>query len=196
MKALIVYGTRYGATESTVKEIKEVLEKAGIEVRVVDATQEKVEGIAEYGLIIVGSGIKVGRWVKEAERFLKDHKSELRTKKLALFVSSGTWPMYEEGGPFADAPGESRTSKMLKITREDALEKYVAKKARKYSLEPVSMGLFGGLLDFDSVGGLWGRMMRGLREDLKERGVDTSKPYDNRDLEAIRRWAKELAKLV
>ena len=40
-KALIVYGTRYGATASTSEEIAEVLRTEGFDVRVVNAKEEK-----------------------------------------------------------------------------------------------------------------------------------------------------------
>jgi menaquinone-dependent protoporphyrinogen IX oxidase len=39
-QVLIVYGTRYGATESTSEEIARVLRDEGIEVRVINAKKE------------------------------------------------------------------------------------------------------------------------------------------------------------
>ena len=71
MKTLIVYGTRYGATASTSEEIAKVLRDEGFAVRVVNAKEEKVDDISEYELIIVGSGMKINRWTKEPENFLK-----------------------------------------------------------------------------------------------------------------------------
>jgi menaquinone-dependent protoporphyrinogen IX oxidase len=61
-RALIVYGTRYGATASTSEEIAEVLRKEGFDIRVVNAKEEKVNDITEYELVIVGSGIQFNRW--------------------------------------------------------------------------------------------------------------------------------------
>ena len=69
IKALVVYGTRYGATADTTEVIAHVLRQEGIEVRVVDAKKEKVQTISEFGLVIVGSGIKMGKWTKEPEKF-------------------------------------------------------------------------------------------------------------------------------
>ena len=76
MKTLIVYGTRYGATASTSEEIATVLRDEGFDVRVVNAKEEKVHDISEYNLIIVGSGMKIDRWTKEPEKFLKKFKKE------------------------------------------------------------------------------------------------------------------------
>jgi len=88
-KALIVYGTRYGATASTSEEIARILRQEGLEVRVVDAKKERVRDIAEYDLVIVGSGIKMDRWYSEPKEFLNNFQKELAKKKVALFVSCG-----------------------------------------------------------------------------------------------------------
>ena len=42
MKALIVFGTRYGATRSTSELIAEVLQECGFETKVVEAKKEKI----------------------------------------------------------------------------------------------------------------------------------------------------------
>ena len=80
-KVLIVYGTRYGATKGTVEEIAKILEEEGLNVKVVNAQEEKVKSIAEFELVIVGSGMKIERWVGKAEGFLKKFSNELKTKK-------------------------------------------------------------------------------------------------------------------
>ena len=88
-KALIVYGTRFGATASTSEEIAKVLRAESFEVRVVNAKKEKVKNISDYDLVIVGSGMMMDRWTKEPEKFLGKFQKELAEKKVALFVSSG-----------------------------------------------------------------------------------------------------------
>ena len=98
MNALIVYGTRYGATASTSEEIAKVLREEDFNVRVVNAKDERVEDIAEYELIIVGSGMKINRWTKEPEQFLNKFKRELQHKKVAIFVSSATNAIYQHEG--------------------------------------------------------------------------------------------------
>ena len=71
MKTLLVFGTRYGATAGTSEEISKVLQAEGFEVKVVNAKKEKIKDIANYDLIIVGSGMQFARWTGEAEDFLK-----------------------------------------------------------------------------------------------------------------------------
>jgi menaquinone-dependent protoporphyrinogen oxidase len=97
MKALLVYGTRYGATADTSEIIADVLRQEGFEVRVVDAKKGKVQSISEFELVIVGSGIKFGRWTKEPERFLGKFQKELSKKKVALFVCCGSTNPLTEG---------------------------------------------------------------------------------------------------
>jgi menaquinone-dependent protoporphyrinogen oxidase len=53
---------------------------------VVNAKEDKVQSISDYELIIVGSGIRMGRWTKEPEEFLEEFQKEPAKKKLALFV--------------------------------------------------------------------------------------------------------------
>jgi len=122
-KALIVYGTRYGATANTSEAIADVLREERFEVRVINVKEDKVQSISEYELIIVGSGIRMGSWTKEPEKFLEKFQKELAKKRLALFVCCGSaHPLTEE---------EEKTKAM-----EDARRKYLEKKAAKYNLNP------------------------------------------------------------
>ena len=132
MKTLIVYGTCYGATADTSEEIARVLRDEGFEVRVVNTKEEKVDDISEYKLIIVESGMKIDRWTKEPEKFLNKFKKELTKKKVAIFVSSGIQAIYEYEGN-TEAVGRAR-------------KKYLEEKAEKYSLNPIAMAVFGGVL--------------------------------------------------
>jgi len=183
-KALIVYGTRYGATASTSEEIAEVLRKEGFDVQVVNAKKEKVRDIAEYELVIVGSGMQIHRWTKEPEKFLKKFQKELAKKKVALFVSSGAQALIEhEGKPEAIGRGK---------------KKYLEEKAAKYNLQPVALGLFGGVYDFNRWPWWAGKAKPIAKQQLEAAGFKETKPgiYDTRDWSVIRSWAKELAQKV
>ena len=192
MKTLIVYGTRYGATAKTADVIADVLRNNDIEVKIANAKEEKVKDISEYDLIIVGSGIKAFRWTKEPKSFLKKFKSELRQKKVALFVCAGTWPLLEEGGPLND--NKEKNSNPLE--KEKSFNRFLVNIANEFDFTPVSMGLFGGIWDFDVIKGLWGKIMGGMRKDFEAQGIDTSIPYDNRDVAVIREWAENLVDAV
>jgi len=51
MKALIIYGTRYGATASTSEEIAKILQSEGLEVKVINAKEEKIKDISPMSLL-------------------------------------------------------------------------------------------------------------------------------------------------
>jgi menaquinone-dependent protoporphyrinogen IX oxidase len=179
-KALIVYGTRYGATASTSEEIAKVLREEGFDVQVLNAKQEKVTDIAEYELVIVGSGIQMNRWTDEPEQFIKKFQKELAKKKVALFVCCGSASQaISEGKP---------------EMAENARRKYLGEKAAKYNLPPVALGLFGGVYNYNKVPWWAKKAMEAERPKIEAAYKETQPGvYDTRDWNAIRNWAKELA---
>lgn len=182
MKALIYYGTRHGATKGTSEEIAKILREENFDVKVVNAQEEKIKDISEYGLVAVGSGVACGRWVNEAEDLLRKFRKEFENKKLALFVSSVE--------PIAEREGNTvEVAKMHKIDLEDRVS--------KYGLKPVSMGFFGGIVDFNRMGFLTRKGMEAaFKAPLQKHGFKETAPgaYDLRDWDEIRKWSKELAK--
>jgi len=183
-KVLIVYGTRYGATEGTSEEIARVLRTGGLDVSVVNVRKEKVKDISGYDLIIVGSGMQMGKWTGAAEKFLQKFKTELSAKKVALFVSSGAQALIEY---------ENKTEEIEKARRQ-----YLEDKASKHNLHPLSMVIFGGVWDFNKVFFLFRKTLAGFKPKIEEAGFKEVKPglYDTRDWDAIRAWAKEMAAKV
>jgi len=179
-KALIVYGTRYGATESTSEEIAKVLKGEGLEVKVVNAKKEKVNDISPYDLIIIGSGMQMGKWTAEPEKFLDQFQKELANKKVAVFVSSGAQAFIEY---------EKKTEEI-----ENNRKKYLEEKAVKYNLQPISMVILGGVWDFNKMNFLLRKTLASFKPRLEAAGFKEIKPglYDTRDWDAIRKWAKGL----
>ena len=86
-KTLIVYGTRYGATAEVAKEIARILkDQYDLSVQLINLSEKKIKDVSGYDNIVLGSGIKMGRWTGKAKRFLKKN---FEGKKLAVFVCSG-----------------------------------------------------------------------------------------------------------
>jgi menaquinone-dependent protoporphyrinogen oxidase len=181
VKTLIVYGTRYGATAGTVEEIAKMLREKGFDVKVINAKKEKIKDIFEYELVIVGSGMRMGKWTGEADDFLKKFQKELEQKKLAIFVSTMKTVSELEGKT-------DDVAKMRKESLEDKVE--------QYNLHPIELGFFGGVLDFSKMGFFFKRTMGFLKPQLEKDGFRETQPdlYDLRDWDEIRNWAKELAK--
>jgi menaquinone-dependent protoporphyrinogen oxidase len=185
VKALIAYGTRYGATEMTANEIADVFRKEGLDTKVVNVKDEKVKDITDYDLVVVGSGIKIKKWTKEPEKFLDKFQKELQNKKTALFICCGAkYPLDDK----ADVETE------LEYARTHHLEE----KAAKYGLKPVAFGLFGGVYNFNKMGWFFKKTLSAVKPQLEAAGVPETEPglYDTRDINTIRTWAKELAQKV
>lgn len=191
-KALIVYGTRFGATTSTSEEIGNVLRKEGVDVRVVNAKKEKVHDISSYDLVIVGSGMMVDRWTGEAKKFLSKFRRQLANKKVALFVSSGGLALLEREAR-AKASPRMRDSHLEGVER--VRRSYLEARAAKYNLKPIALGLFGGVWDFNRTPWWSGGAMAAIRQKLRAAGMTETRPgvYDMRDWYAIRDWARQLA---
>jgi menaquinone-dependent protoporphyrinogen oxidase len=176
MKALVVYGSRWGGTVAVAKKIGQTLIEEGFKVDVVDA-KKPPKNIQEYDLFVVGSGMRADKWTKEALKFLDCNSALLRTKKTALFVSC----------QMADRPEPA--------VREKAKKQYLHDTACCYALKPVSFGFFGGYLDFKhSHGIIVDVMVRVNRKNLTKNGLDTSKIHDTRDWSSIEAWSHETAK--
>ena len=184
MKILIAYCTRYGATASTSDEIAKVLRDEGFDVRVVNTKKEKVKDISEYDLVLVGAGMQMFRCCKESEKFLDKFQKELREKKTAIFVSSGAKAILEYDGQANEI--------------EENWQKYLVEKAEKYSINPVALGMFGGVWDYNKMSFVFKKTMGPFRMKLEEVGIPEVEPgvYDTHDWDEIRSWARDLAEKV
>ncbi len=180
LKTLIAYGTRYGATAGTSEEIGKILREKGFDVKIVNVKEEKIKDISDYDLIVVASGMRMSKWVGEAEDFLKKFQKEFEQKKLALFVSTMKTVAEREGK--TEEVAESR-----KVALED--------KVVKFALKPITLGFFGGVLDYNKMGFLMRKTMGFLKPQLEKDGFKEIEPgvYDLRDWDEIRNWARELA---
>jgi len=175
MNALIVFGTRYGSTAKIAEEIGTVLTQEGFDVKVANLAEESITDISPYDLVIVGSGIKMGKWTKEPLDFLKKFEGGLSRKKVALFVSCG----------YAREPDRV----------DEAREKFLNDISEQYpSIDLVSLGLFGGVFAFNQYGFAERLIFRGIKKELEKQGVDTTKPYDFRDWETIREWTRNIVR--
>jgi menaquinone-dependent protoporphyrinogen oxidase len=88
MRVLIAYGSRYGSTEEIASKLAGFLEEEGVEATVLDVKKNRSwPSLEGYDGVIVGSGVKITKWMREPLEFLKRKRDELEGKKLALFVS-------------------------------------------------------------------------------------------------------------
>jgi menaquinone-dependent protoporphyrinogen oxidase len=181
-KALIIYGTRYGATASTSEEMAKIFRQEGLDTQVVDAGKEKIGDISQYNLIVVGSGIQINRWTGAPEKFIKKHQKELVNKKVALFVCCGAASI--------ETQEDEDKSKELK-------NKYLNEKAAKFGLEPIALGFFGGVYNYNNVPWWAKKAMEADRQRVEASAKQTEPGvYDARNWDVIKAWAKEVAQKV
>jgi menaquinone-dependent protoporphyrinogen oxidase len=173
MKALVIYGTRGGATKQIADEIGKVLGEQGLAVTVEDARKAGGIDVNAFDLVIAGSSVWATMWKWQATRFLKKNVKKLASKKIALF-SSGL------------AGGDPENKDYARQSIEKTAAKFPA-------IKPLALAYFGGLVDFEHPSFFARPMANAMKKDLEKKGQDTSKPYDTRDFPAIRQWAAEVA---
>lgn len=83
MKTLILYATKYGATESCAKLLAQNLEG---EVQIANVKQAKGIDIRKYDRVILGSSIYVGQVNKQLKEFTITNLEVLRTKETGAFL--------------------------------------------------------------------------------------------------------------
>jgi menaquinone-dependent protoporphyrinogen oxidase len=162
-KILVTYATRTGSTAEVAAYLAEVLRSTGatVDVRHVKTVRE-VKG---YDAVIIGSAIRMGHWLPEAVEFVKANRETLSHIPTAYFLVSG---LLREDTP------EMRQKVLGYLDPARAI------------LEPISIGLFAGKMDYGKMDGL----DRSIAEAV------SSAEGDWRNWEAIRGWAHSLQAML
>ena len=158
-RMLIAYGTRCGSTTGVAEAIGQVLSMAGaaVDVRLV----KDVNDLSPYQGVIVGSAIRMGKWLPEAVEFLKAHQDTLNRVPVAYFAVCMT---------MKDDTAENRRKVLGYL---DPVRKQFPK------VKPVDIGLFAGAVDYKKLSFAYSLI-------LKVKGTPEG---DFRNWEAIRTWA-------
>ena len=85
---LVAYASKYGSTAEIAKKIGEVLTQKGLSVKVAEV--KNVHDLSSYRAVILGSAVYIGRWRKDAVRFMKAFETDLREKKVWIFSTGPT----------------------------------------------------------------------------------------------------------
>ena len=125
-KMLVAFATGSGSTREVAQAIGDVLGQSGVAVDVHPVAT--ISSITGYSAIVLGSSIRLGRWLPEAIEFLKTFKDEMRNKPVAYFTTCLTM--------VNDSEDSRRTVlSYLEPVRQLAPD-----------IEPVGLGLFAGSL--------------------------------------------------
>ncbi|MFX0051846.1 MAG: flavodoxin domain-containing protein [Candidatus Hodarchaeota archaeon] len=180
---LVVYASRYGSTAEIAQEIAETLEKNEMDVELIDLKDGvKIPSLDNYDGILVGTGIRMGRWTKEALKFLKQKREILRNKSLGVFISSG-----EAANP---------------NTYEKAKKKYIDKILLNIGInsERVMREAFGGIFDF-SMNSNYNYIEKKILQRIAQSGDDGFIVHDGtlndfRNWQRIRNWATDFSNTI
>jgi menaquinone-dependent protoporphyrinogen oxidase len=140
-RALVAYGSKYGATAGIAEAIGATLREQGLAVDVRPAGE--VDRIDDYDAVVVGGGLYVGRWHGDAVGFLRRFEDALIDRPTWLFSSGPTG-----GSPKAEV--EMRDV----LARQPGPPGNVAKIARR--IHPRDHRTFGGRAGSE-MGGIFAR---------------------------------------
>ena len=157
---LVAYATRSGSTQEVAEQIAATLRESGIEVSLQAARQ--VQTLEGYSAVILGAPLYLGRWLKDARRFLRRHQASLAERPVVLFALG---PLEDTEEQYQGARGQ--------------LDKQLA---RFPWLKPVEIAMFGGVFNPARLGFPFSMLPA-------TKGQPAS---DIRDWEAIRAWASGL----
>lgn len=181
---LIAYASRHGGTRGIAERIGSVLTREGLTVTVADVAQDPDPSLADA--CVLGSGVYIGSWLKEAVDYAWRHSGTLATRPLWLFSSgplrssvvakaaASDDPMALALGP-AEGPGSGGRRKIAELSA---------------TIHPRDHSVFFGAYNPDDPAkSMPERLMR-----LMPAAKNILPPGDFRDWPAIEAWAATIAR--
>ncbi|MBU0703505.1 MAG: flavodoxin domain-containing protein [Chloroflexi bacterium] len=163
---LVTYATRYGSTQKVAEAVTATLRDSGLEVDLQPMRQ--VRTLAGYRAVVLGAPLYIGRWHKDAQRFLSLHQQALTQRPVAIFTLGPTQSSEKEW--------------------EDVRAQLDRELAKYPWLTPVALELFGGKYDPAKLS-----LFHKLLATLPASPLYQMPASDVRDWTAIRAWASSLA---
>ena len=124
-RVLIAYASKYGSVEEVARYVGGVLRDRGASCAVTPARE--AEEVAGYDLVLLGTGLYMGRLHRDARRFLTCHHEALGQMPFAVFAM----------GPLNGEPAEMEK---VRPQLQRGLERYPG-------LAPGTVAIFGGVID-------------------------------------------------
>ena len=154
-RVLVAFATKRGSTREVAESVAETLRAEGLEAECRAAAE--IEDLDGYAAVVLGGALYMGRWHADARDFLRRHRRLLAALRLAVFAM----------GPRTLAESDVEESRKQ---LDNAL-------AMVPELEPVSVAVFGGVVDPAKLRFPFNRMPAS----------------DARDWDAIHAWVQDVA---
>jgi menaquinone-dependent protoporphyrinogen oxidase len=166
-RILVAYASKYGSTSEVAEAVGKILCQAGAAVDVKKA--KDVNDISQYRAVVLGTALLMEKPLSDALNFAKKYRTTLAGLPMAIFCVGLT--MKE------DTPENRGKAKQLMAPLLNEIP------------APVSLGFFGGKVDYKKLGPIMGFFFSLDKSGEMAEG-------DWRDWGAIRGWAEELAPLL
>lgn len=160
-KVLVVYGTKTGCTTGVAERIGETLASSGATVDVRSVSNKP--DAAAYDAVVVGSGVRMGRWHKAVSEWVGVNAAALKERPVAFFTVCLT---------LAESPEKT-----------DEVRAYTDPLIESSGVNPVNIGLFAGWFEPKRFGFLGRTILKRMK----------APEGDFRDMAAIAVWAEGAA---
>lgn len=164
-QVLVTYATKYGATAEIAEKIGQVLSQAGLRTDVLPT--DRVSELSPYKAVVLGSAVYIGRWRKDAAKFLKANDKVLAEQLVWLFSSGPTG----EGNPVELTEGWHFPKALQPIADH---------------IQPRDITVFHGAINMKKLNFIEKWMMNKVKAHLG----------DFRDWDAITSWATSIADVL
>lgn len=159
---LVTYASRYGSTAEIAQKIAEVIAGQGLKADISEV--KEVHTLKPYRAVVLGSAVYIGKWRKDAIRFVKMFEKDLSERKVWIFSTGPT--------------GKGDPAKLLEgwdmpTTLKPAVER----------IKPEDIAVFHGALDMNKLNSIHRYMVKKIDAPVG----------DYRDWEHVSQWAKKIA---
>ena len=161
-QVLVTYATKYGGTAEIADKIGQVLRQAGLYTDVHPV--EQVSDLSAYRAVVLGSAVYIGKWRKDAVKFLQANEKTLIERQVWLFSSGPT--------------GEGDPVELLKGWRFPDAQRPIIERIR-----PRDVTVFHGVVDVEKLNPLHRWMISKVESPVG----------DFRDWDVITSWATAIA---
>ncbi|GAA2286148.1 flavodoxin domain-containing protein [Actinomadura sp. NPDC048955] len=160
IRVLVAFASERGGTAEIAEWVGAALRDAGVTADVRPAGE--VESLDGYDAVVVGGALYVGRWHREARRFVRHHADGLAHRPVWLF-SSGPLDRSAQERAIDPVPGVAKFARRVHARGHATFGGRLAPDARGFMAAKVARTASGDFRDRDRVGAWAAGIARDLR---------------------------------